>query len=113
LATTIEAKRNCGRVTDRGKAAWSVTRGPTYRNRIRGGVVQGERACNREALVAKERRRKSGGRAGKGGVLTRGDLALGLKGSRGMSPRSEKSAEVIVVADWATKDRTERRAKRP
>jgi hypothetical protein len=50
-------------------------RGPTYRNRIRGEAAQGERARIREALVAKGRSRKSGGRAVKGGVLTWGDLA--------------------------------------
>ena len=61
------------------------SRGPTYRNRIQGVGGQGERARNREALVAKGLRRKFGGRAVKGGVLTRGDLALDLKGSRGIS----------------------------
>jgi hypothetical protein len=55
-------------------------RGPTNRNRIRGGDVQGERAVHREALVTKGRRRRSGGRAVKDGALTRGDLALHLKG---------------------------------
>src|SRR2546423_1174652 len=54
--------------------------GPTNRNRIEGGAEQGERACNREALVTKARRRRSGGRAAKANVLTRGDLALRLKG---------------------------------
>jgi hypothetical protein len=53
LTTAIEANRNCGRVTDRGEEAGSVSRGPTYRNRIGGGAVQGERAEYREALVAK------------------------------------------------------------
>jgi hypothetical protein len=46
------------------------SRGPTYRNRIRGEVDQGEGAKDREALMAKGRRRKSGGRAVKAGVLT-------------------------------------------
>jgi hypothetical protein len=50
------------------------------KNRIEGGVNQGERVNNREALVTKERRRKSGGRAMKECVLTWGDLALCLKG---------------------------------
>jgi hypothetical protein len=58
------------------------THGPMYKNRIRGDVVQGERANDREALVAKGRRRKSGGRVGKARVLTWGDLALRLKGRR-------------------------------
>jgi len=48
----------------------------------RGGADQGERANDREALVAKGRWRKSGGCAGKECVLTRGDLALCLKGRR-------------------------------
>jgi len=57
-------------------------RGSTYRNRIGGAVAQGERASDREALVAKGRRRKFGDRAAKGLVLTWGDLALRLKGRR-------------------------------
>jgi hypothetical protein len=54
------------------------------KNRIEGGAEQGERAMNREALVIKARRRKSGGCAAKECVLTRGDLALRLKGRRPM-----------------------------
>jgi hypothetical protein len=50
------------------------------KNRIEGVAVQGERARDREALVTKVRRRKSGGRAVKECVLTWGDLALCLKG---------------------------------
>jgi len=42
----------------------------------RGDTDQGERAHVREALVVKGRWRKSGGRAVKECVLTRGDLAL-------------------------------------
>jgi hypothetical protein len=45
------------------------------KNRIKGGVEQGERATNREALVTKFRRRRSGGRAVKECVFTWGDLA--------------------------------------
>jgi len=52
------------------------------KNRIRGDDDQGERASDREALVAKGRRRKSGGRGEKAIVLTWGDLALRLKGRR-------------------------------
>jgi hypothetical protein len=37
------------------------SREPTNRNRIQGEVTQGERACDREALSAKEAPRKSGG----------------------------------------------------
>jgi hypothetical protein len=48
-------KRNCVRVTERGKEAWSVNREPRYTNRIGGVVDQGEQASNCEALVAKGR----------------------------------------------------------
>ncbi|EQD43537.1 hypothetical protein B1B_13772, partial [mine drainage metagenome] len=41
---------------------------------------QGEQAFDCEAFVDKERWRKSGGCAAKDRVLTRGDLALCLKG---------------------------------
>ena len=54
--------------------------GPMNKNRIEGGADQGERASGREALVIKERRCRSGGRAVKECVLTWGDLALCLKG---------------------------------
>jgi hypothetical protein len=67
-------------VRSRLEEAGSVIRGPTNRNRIRGGADQGERATDREALVAKDLRRKSGGRAEKAGGLTWGDLASHLKG---------------------------------
>jgi hypothetical protein len=50
------------------------------KNRIEGVADQGERARNRDALVIKGKRRKSGGRAVKECVLTWGDLALRLKG---------------------------------
>jgi hypothetical protein len=73
------------------------TDGPTNRKRIRGGAEQGERATDREALVTKGRRRKSGGRVGTVSVLIWGDLALRLKGRRGRELRSEKSAEAVVV----------------
>jgi hypothetical protein len=52
------------------------------KNRIEGVVDQGERAINREAVVTKGKRRKSGGGAAKECVLTWGDLALRLKGRR-------------------------------
>jgi len=52
------------------------------KNRIEGVGEQGERAIDREALVAKARRRKSGGRGEKAIVLTWGDLALRPKGRR-------------------------------
>ena len=56
-------------------------------NRIEGVADQGERARNREALVIKGKRRKSGGRAAKECVLTWGDLASCLKGRRGNAER--------------------------
>jgi hypothetical protein len=52
------------------------------KNRIKGAAEQGERAKDREALVIKARWRRSGGGAVKECVLTRGDLALRLKGRR-------------------------------
>ena len=56
--------------------------GPMNKNRIEGAADQGERANNREALVIKGKRRRSGGRAVKECVPTWGDLALCLKGRR-------------------------------
>ena len=82
LATANEAKRNCVSVTERGEEAWSTNREPMYKNRIEGAAEQGERARSREALVVKAKRRKFGGCAVKECVLTRGDLALCLKGLR-------------------------------
>jgi len=79
---TSEVKRNCVRVTERGKEAWSISCGLMNKNRIEGAVEQGERARDREALVTKAKRRRSGGRAVKECVLTRGDPALCLKGRR-------------------------------
>ena len=73
---------------------------PMNKNRIEGAVEQGERAKNREALVIKARRRKSGGCAVKECVLTWGGLAPCLKGQRSRSA-SEESAEVVVASDWA------------
>ena len=60
---------------------------PMDKNRIEGAAEQGERAKFREALVIKARWRKSGGCAVKECVLTRGDLALCLKGRRHMPER--------------------------
>ena len=56
--------------------------GPMNKNRIEGVAEQGERARDREALVTKGKRRRSGGRAAKECVLTWGDLALCLRGQR-------------------------------
>ena len=74
------------------------TRELTNRNRIQGAADQGERARNREALMVKGKRRKSGSCARKVRVLIRGDLASRLKGRRSIELRSEKSAEVVVAA---------------
>ena len=82
LITANEAKRNCMRATERGKEAWSINCEPMDKNRIEGVAEQGERAVNREALVIKAKRRKSGGCAVKECVLTWGDLASCLKGRR-------------------------------
>jgi hypothetical protein len=45
------------------------------KNRTQGVADLGERAMNREALVIKEKQRRSGAGAVKECVLTRGDLA--------------------------------------
>ena len=82
LITTNEAKRNCTRVTECGKEAWSVNREPMNKNRIEGAAEQGEWARNHEALVTKAKRRRCGGCAMKECVLTWGDLASRLKGRR-------------------------------
>src|SRR5678815_2866550 len=54
-------------------------RGSMNKSRIGGVGVRGERANDREALVTKGRRRRSGDRAGKATALTWGDLGLRLK----------------------------------
>ena len=61
------------------------SRGPMNKNHIEGATDQGERARDREALVTKGKRRRSGGRAVKECILTWGDLALRLKGD-GVEP---------------------------
>ncbi len=55
-------------------------REPMYKNQIQGDTDQGEQALDCKAFVDKERWRRSGGCAGKDRTLTRGDLALCLKG---------------------------------
>ena len=92
-----EAKRNCGRATDRGEEAWSEGVGLMNKKRIRGAVERGERTNDREASVAKAWRRRSDSRASKVDALTWGDLASCLKGQREQS-RSEESAEAVVAA---------------
>src|SRR5690554_5018921 len=70
LITANEAKRNCVRVTDRGKEAWSINREPMNKNCIEGAAKQGERAVNREAVVIKAKWRRCSGCAMKKCVLT-------------------------------------------
>jgi hypothetical protein len=91
LITTNEVKRNCVRATERGEEAWSINCEPMNKKRIEGAAEQGERACDREALVIKAKWRKSGGCAVKECVLTRGYLALGLKGRRREAEREVSS----------------------
>jgi hypothetical protein len=83
-------KRNCVRVTERGRQAWSINCEPMDKNRIEGAAKQGERAENRETLVIKARWRKCGGCAMKVCVLTWGDLALWVKARR-FAPQREVS----------------------
>jgi hypothetical protein len=92
-----EAKRNCGRATDRGEEARSEDDGLMNKKRIRGADERGERTNDREASVAKARWRRSDSRASKVDALTWGDLASCLKGQREQS-RSEESAEAVVAA---------------
>jgi hypothetical protein len=98
-----EAKRNCGRATDRGEEAWSEDDGLMNKKRMRGVDEQGERPNDREALVAKARRRRSDSRVSKVDALTWGDLASRLKGRRSRE-RSEESAEAVVAAAKPVKE---------
>ncbi len=82
MITANEAKRNCMRVTECGKEAWSINYKPMNKNRIEGVTKQGERAGGCEALVIKAKWRKCGGCVMKECVLTWGDLASRLKGRR-------------------------------
>lgn len=92
-----EAKRNCGRATDRGEEARSEDDGPMNKKRMRGDVERSERTNDRETPVANALRRRSDGRASKMDALTWGDLASCLKGQR-KKLRSEESAEAVVAA---------------
>ena len=98
LVTASEANRRASDREDGVKEAGSEAAGRRTGTGIEGGAEQGERATSGKALVTKARRRRSGGRAAKADVLTRGGLALCPKGRRGpQGQRSEKSAEAIVV----------------
>lgn len=98
-----EVKRNCGRATDRGEEARSEDVGLMNKKRIRGVDEQGERTNDREALVAKARRRRSDSRASKVDALTWGDLASRLKGRRSQE-RSEESAAAVVATAKPVKE---------
>ena len=86
------------------------SREPMNKNRIQGDPDQGERAFDCEAFVTKERGRRSGGCAAKDRVLTRGDLALRLKGRRS-DPEREVSRSHSSCPHGA-KGRTRRRVDR-
>ena len=103
-------KHNCVRATERGEEVWIVICEPMNKNRIEGAAEQGKRARNREALVIKAKRRRSGGCAEKECVLTRGDLALWLKGRRGNAERGVSSGH--SSCRYGTKGQTRRSALR-
>ena len=79
----VEGREAQGRKSDR-PSGGSVerTREPMNKNRIQGADDWGEQANDCEAAMDKNRVRKSGGCAGKVGVLTWGYLASCLKGRR-------------------------------
>ena len=112
LAKANEVKRNRARATDCGEEAWSINREPMDKNWIEGAAEQGERARSRETLVAKAKRRKSGGCAVKADSLTQGDLALRLKGRRHRMAEREVSRGRIRLRE-RLKARTRRRTVRP
>ena len=97
LATANDVKRNCGRATDRGEEAWTINCEPINKNRIRGAAEQGERTRSRRALVAKATRCISGGCAVKACALTRGGLALCLKGRRANTEREGASNALVMI----------------
>ena len=102
LITTSEAKRNCTRVAECGKEAWSINCEPMNKNRIEGTAKQGERARYREALVIKAKRCRSGGCAMKECALTWGDPASRPKGRQCELERevsSGRSSRVTPVKD--------------
>ena len=112
LVTVSKVKRNCVRVTERGKEAWSINREPMNKNRIEGAAKQGEWAIDHKALVTKTRRRKCGGCAMKVCVLTWGDLASCLKGRRANPEREVSRGRSSVTPKPELETRWARRAKR-
>ena len=87
-------------------------RGPMNKNWIRGVDEQGEWARNHEAVMVKASWRKSSGRARKVGVLTWGDLASDLKGSRAShgAEREVSRGHSRSRRETSLKDRTQGRA---
>ena len=85
--TVSEAKRNCKRVTDCGKEAWSETASRWTRTGYKAVPSKASGQGSAKLLWSRLRRRKSGGCAGKDRVLTWGDLASWLKGRRGNTER--------------------------
>jgi Group II intron, maturase-specific domain/Reverse transcriptase (RNA-dependent DNA polymerase) len=73
--------------------------GSTNRNRMPGDSGRGERASDREAPMVKARWRRSGDRAAKGDALTRGDLALHLKGRRREAELEKRGHRFVRYAD--------------
>jgi hypothetical protein len=73
------------------------------KKRIRGADKQGERANDREALMAKAWRRRSDSRASKMDALTWGDLASRLKGRRSKEWSEESAAAVVAATKPANK----------
>ena len=107
----IEAKRNCGRATDRGEEARSESAGRWTRTRYEALPSGASEQAIAKPRWSRLRRRKSGGRARKGRVLTWGDLASGLKGPRHQAEREVsrgRSSDEAIIA----KGRPKRRAKR-
>jgi len=86
----IEANCNCGRATDRGEEAGSETAGRWTRTRYEAAPSGASEQTIAKLRWSRLRRRRSGGRAGKGRVLTWGDLASGLKGPRVSGARSQQ-----------------------
>ncbi len=87
LATARQVKRNCVRVTERGKEAWSETVSRWTRTGYEALPTRASRLSTAKLLWPKVRWRKCGGCAVKDRVLTWGDLALCLKGRRGHPER--------------------------
>jgi hypothetical protein len=82
LTTANEVKRNCARVTERGKEAWSEAVSRWTRTGYKALPSRASGHDTAKLSWSRFRWRKSGGCAVKDRVLTWGDLALCLKGRR-------------------------------